>query len=90
MSTRNRIIFNIGIALAVFFSPWWVFVPVMLLFVVFVRNPYEVLFWGLLVDSLYGFSGTHFFALGIFTWVTVAVLVLSILIKERLLFYNEQ
>lgn len=89
MSLRNRIIFNIILGLSILFMPWWLSVGLGILMIAFIRNPYEILVWGLFMDSLYGFSGTDFFFIGTFTWAAVIALLISIFLKERLLFYNE-
>jgi len=76
-----RILYNIVVLLSILFFPWWIFALVMILFVALVRVPYEILFWGLLIDSLFGSE------LYVFTWGASIALILSIFIKERLLFY---
>ncbi len=83
-----RIVYNIIIGLAVLLAPWWALVVVLVLFAVFVPTPYELLGWGLVVDSLYGFGDARFLSVGFFTWAAALVFIFSVFIKNRLLAYN--
>lgn len=74
--------------LSIFFFPW--FVTVLLGLLLVVRYPaYEVVLGGLMLDFLYGASVPSFH-IGpyLFTIFFSATLVLSIYIKQKLVFYQ--
>lgn len=57
---RKRIIFNLVLVAAIFYTPWWVVAP-LALFGAFLCAPYyEVVAFGVLVDILYGASSFPF------------------------------
>lgn len=84
----NRIIANGAMGVCILFAPWWVSILLFIVFIVLIRNPYEILGWGLFMDSLYGFPGIEFFFLGFITWGVIVAFIISFIIKERLLVYN--
>ncbi|MBI5078049.1 MAG: hypothetical protein HZB11_01610 [Candidatus Yonathbacteria bacterium] len=51
---RNRIIFDIVLFCAVFFTPWWFVAALAFLGAFFFSSFYEIIAFGALVDFLYG------------------------------------
>lgn len=51
---KKRIIFNLVLLGAVFYTPWWVVVILAFIGAYFCPPYYEIIFFGVLVDILYG------------------------------------
>jgi len=88
-NNMKRILIDIIIFISIVVLPWWLSVVVLVVFIIYERHPYEVLFFGLFIDSLYGIPQERFLSFGWATLLAVAVFCLSFFVKERLLFYNK-
>ncbi len=62
-SGKKRIIFDVFVFLSILFLPWWFSITTMFFGLVAFKNYYEILFFGLLIDSLYGIKKDFFFNL---------------------------
>jgi hypothetical protein len=80
---------NAVLGLAVFTLPWWVTFAIAVLFLVRFSG-YEILFWGFVMDVLYGASLPGFFGFPFMGTAGAALLLMvSFLIKRRLIFYRD-
>ncbi|PIT96563.1 hypothetical protein COT82_02565 [Candidatus Campbellbacteria bacterium CG10_big_fil_rev_8_21_14_0_10_35_52] len=83
-----RIIFNVLIFGSVLFFPWW-FTIIIAIFFLSVFNAYEVLFWGLFADMLYGVSTPNFFGIQfIFTIIFTLFFICARILKKKLIHYD--
>lgn len=86
---RHRLILNICVLLSVLFLPWWATIALMGAVLFSSERAFEVLFWGLLMDVLYGTPQPLFFNITfLFTFGAGAMFVLAFFIKRRLIFYS--
>jgi hypothetical protein len=85
-SIGKRISASILLFASIFFVPWWMGVLIGMLFVLFFENPYEIFVYGIFLDGIYGLPEGGFFMTHIFFTGTVVFLVLSLWIKEHLMF----
>ena len=53
----KRVLYGVFLILLAFASPWWVAVTFSIVGIFYFDNLYEVIFVGLIIDSLYGSSG---------------------------------
>lgn len=85
-----RITCDIGLLLILFLLPWWLFLLACIAAVLFINRHYELIGLGFLADAAYaggtGGAGTHFF----FFATTTALVLLSIILKPRLMFYSNR
>ncbi len=51
---KKRLIFDLVLLGAIFYTPWWVVIPLALVGAFLFPSYYEVIAFGLLVDILYG------------------------------------
>lgn len=84
-----RLVLNILLFLTILFLPWW-FVLLAALALLIVFDAYEILFWGLFIDALYGNPSTFilFSFEYVFTIGFLAVLIISFIIKRKVIFYD--
>lgn len=54
----RRIIFDLVLLGAIFYTPWWVAVPIALLGAFLFTSYYEIFAFGVFIDLLYGASAT--------------------------------
>lgn len=88
MNLPLRIIMNIALALSILFFPWWV-TGLLAVLMIFMFQAFEIILWGFIADTLYGapvaaYYNTEF----LFTLLFVALLILIVPIKRRLIFYK--
>ncbi len=72
--------------LSLFFVPWWIGIILGILFVLFFEDPYEIFVYGIFLDGLYGIPQGNFFLTHIFFLCTSVFLILSLWVKEHLMF----
>lgn len=78
-----RIAFNITLAISALFLPWWLCMPLMLAAGFVVPRFYEVVIYGMLMDSLYATpSGFHGFPF-VCTAFAVLALMIATAIRSR-------
>ena len=82
----KRIAALVGLALSLFLLPWWITTVFGICFVLFFKNPYEVFLLGIFLDGLYGTQKLYFVYTHIFFIGTVVVFLISMWIKEHLMF----
>ena len=88
LMSHLRIILNVLMFGSVLFFPWWFTIIIAICFL-FAFNAYEVLFWGLLADILYGVSTTNFFGIRfIFTIIFTLFFIGARILKKRLAYYD--
>lgn len=85
-SIAKRISASIFLFLSIFLVPWWIGIIMGMLFVLFFENPYEIFVYGIFLDGVYGVPVGGFFMTHIFFVGTVVFFVLSLWIKEHLMF----
>lgn len=84
----RRTILNLSLFLSILFFPWWISLFVAVLLLVFHRA-YEVLFWALFFDSLYGAPLESLW--GIEYLATFALLIIFFvleMVKKKMIFYE--
>lgn len=59
----KRIIFDLVLLSAIFYTPWWVAAALAFVCVFLIPRYYEILVFGLLVDLLYGTSMSTFYGM---------------------------
>lgn len=80
-----RIFVDIVILIGIFLFPAWIFIILSLIGVFYFHRYYEILFVGLMVDSLYN---SHILFSGFFYTITsILIFLISFEIKKRLKFY---
>lgn len=83
----TRIILNILLFASILFLHWWVSIFIALILLV-LHKSYELVLWGIFADSLYssvdGLFGIQF----IFTLIFILILLISIPVKKRVIFYG--
>ncbi len=62
---------------SLFFLPWWLFIPIALLYAVYYTPAYEVILFGFLADQVYGVSY-------VYTMSAAAAFISIYLIKSQL------
>ena len=83
-----RIFLNGCLLLSALWFPWWVTMGFVLL-LLSVARAYEVIVWGIVLDTLYGAPVPRFFELPIlFTLLCTLVVVVVEFIKPTLVFYE--
>lgn len=81
----SRILSNFLLLLAVLYLPFWVFIVLVAVFVFLFRSFYEVVFWALFIDFLYGSQTELFFGFQfISTFLVIIILTFAELFKKRL------
>jgi hypothetical protein len=84
MTINNKRIVSILILLAaILFMPWWLSVLLSLVFVLTFSNPYEVLFVGTILDSMYRLGSGGIFSDNLFFLSACAAFLLSFIVKEH-------
>lgn len=85
----KRIIINFFLFLSVFFLPPIFPIIISLFFLYYFESFYEIIFIGLITDSLYGrpIADLNNFS-HLMTLISVILFILSIFIKKRLKFYS--
>lgn len=84
----ERLLLNIMLLISVLFFTWWISVLVGLL-LLFRRNAFEVVFWGFLMDVLYGVSLPAFWGFPlVMTSLFFVLYLVSVVLKQRLIFYH--
>jgi hypothetical protein len=84
-----RVITDIALFISLFIFPWWFVVVLAVIALFFFNSYYEVIFLGVIIDSLYNAPIARFH--GFEFVVTIAMVLLYILaevLKRRLRFYN--
>lgn len=72
---------------SIFFLHWWITITIVLVYL-FLFNSYEVIFFGLVADSLYatpiaGFFGIEF----LFTILFSILFIIAYFLKKKLIYY---
>jgi len=84
-----RLFLNLCLLVSVFLFPWWLSVAFMGLLLITARA-YEIIFWGFIIDLLYGASIPRFMNVPfVFTLGSAALFCLVEYIKPRLVFYQQ-
>jgi len=85
---KTRIALNILLGISILFFPWWVsFIAGLTLLAL--HKAYEVVVWGLLFDALYGTPLEAFHNIQYLgTLVFFALFLLSIVVKKKIIFYQ--
>ena len=83
-----RIIFGVIIILAAFLTPWWVSLILALFGLFYFDKLYEVVFVGLIIDSLYGSSSFFFDIPYPLTITMLVVFYLAEKFKKQLMIYK--
>lgn len=85
----KRVIFGIFLIISAFIFPWWVSAILAVIGLFYFENLYEVIFVGIIIDSLYGgiieFFGFDF----IFTAMSIILFFIMSKIKQNLLIGNK-
>lgn len=80
-----RSAWNIGIILSILFLPWWIGAIAMTVACFMIPRFYEVVFYGILIDALYGTRfGLYGFAY-VFSVFSVIIFFLTAIIRKRVL-----
>lgn len=77
-----RIIFLLFFLVLTIIFGWWLFVPILLFYTIFVFRPYELLFLGSLFDQFYYF-GSGFWFDHILVFVGLLFILVALLIEDR-------
>lgn len=87
----KRIIIDLVLLLSVFFFPPIFPMLVALFFLYYFESFYEIIFLGLVIDSLYGRPVTSLYNFSYsMTFISSAFFISSIFIKKRLKFYSDR
>lgn len=89
ISIKQRIIIDIGLVFILIFFPWWVgsIIAIVLLFVV--KDFFEILLFGLIVDSWYSVPSRELFGVGQGVFLSAVLLLLISVFKRKLIFYTQ-
>lgn len=79
---------NIALAGSILFLPWW-FTILLAVIIIFMFQAYEIIVWGFVADTLYGIPIAAYYNIEfLFTLFFVALVILVVPLKRRLIFYR--
>ena len=82
-----RVLIFLALLASSLFLNWWITTSIVLVYL-FLFNAYEVIFFGLVLDSLYATSVPVFFGIEfIFTILFSTLFVLTYFLKKKLIYY---
>ncbi len=87
-TTRNRIIIDIFLFIAVFIVPWWVMLLIVLGLLFKYTHFYEAFFVGLIIDALYGIPLAMFYNFRFVATLTALVLFIITFYSKKLLTFT--
>ncbi len=80
-----RTVWNISIVFSILYLPWWLSLALVVGACLSVPKFYESLFYGLLIDTLYGTKSGLYGLAYVFTGVSVLIFFTTAAIRERVL-----
>lgn len=84
-----RIFSDIFILIFIIWMYWWITWPIIIISLFIFPKYFEMLAWGIIYDALYGIHLPAFFNIDyIFTIVSIVLLLLSLIIRRRLIIYE--
>jgi hypothetical protein len=89
MNTSFRILSAIGVASLLIWGQWWIVWPLIIVFLFIFPTYYEIIFWGVMYDALYGLSVPQFWNIPfVFSILSIVLFILSQLLRKLLLAYE--
>lgn len=83
-----RLFFDIVFFLAVFLSPWWISLPLGVVFLFIFDSYYEILFAGLIIDSAFSDRESSLLGLNVtFTAISAVLFLFVLKMKKNIKFY---
>jgi hypothetical protein len=68
---------------------WWLTAALAIIFLFMFPNYYEIIFWGVMYDALYGLSLPQFFGVAyVFSIASILLFLISILLRKLLSAYE--
>ena len=84
-----RIIAGILLLLSIIFAYWWITWLLAIILLFYFPIYYEIIICGIIYDALYGISLPQFWNIDyVFTFFSIVLFVLSIIIKKYLIIYE--
>ncbi len=81
----SRVLSNFLLLLAVLYLPFWIFIILAVVFVFLFRGFYEIVFWALFIDLLYGSRSNFLFGFQfVSTFLAIIILMSAESFKKRL------
>jgi len=78
----NRVLFGIVLIISAFVFQWWISIILAILGLFYFNNLYEVIFVGIILDSLYG-SGSNVIFFEDFNFLFTIVLLITFIFIEK-------